>query len=119
MDIGPAWIALIGTIFGGAGLKMAESWLNRKTVSDDVAAKFRGELSGEILALRAAKTELQARLDEVEKELEDAKEKYWDLREKYSQLQAELYMALQGIQKTVTTAQVKVEELKTPPKIER
>lgn len=86
----PAWIALVGTVAGTIGLKVAEHFLGKGRVRIDDAAKIRDELR---LEIAANKTEI--------KELEDAVEKwraeYYDLRDKYIALQTELTLALQKI----------------------
>lgn len=57
------YLALIGTLFGGGGLKVIEYFLGRGKVKIDVAAEIRDELRKDI-------KELQARVDELEAENE-------------------------------------------------
>jgi hypothetical protein len=47
-----AWIALIGTFFGGAGLKIVESFLSKGQGKVDAATAMRDELRKESTALR-------------------------------------------------------------------
>jgi hypothetical protein len=76
MDANPALLAVIGTIFGGAGLKIVESFLNRGKAQSDVAAAIRAELRTDVQGLR----------DEVRKlenELDTWKAKYYDLLDQF------------------------------------
>lgn len=86
----PAWIGVIGTIFGGLGVKSIEYFLSRSRVRIDDATQIREELRIEVTALR----------EEI-KDLEDERDKwraeYYDLRDKYVQMQTELTLALQKI----------------------
>jgi uncharacterized protein (DUF3084 family) len=69
-------IALLGTIFGGAGLEFIKRWLGKAKEKDDTATNLRNELRTELTALKA---EMAA----VEKELDEWKAKYYDVVEKY------------------------------------
>jgi len=75
MHLDPAWIALIGTVCGGMGLKVLESWLGRNKVKIDEATTLRNELRQEIADLRAENREL-------EKEVDRWRMDYYDLRDK-------------------------------------
>lgn len=88
--IDPAWIALIGTLCGGLGLKITEHMLGRTKVKTDDAAKIRDELRIEITAQR---DEIKA----LETEVEKWRGEYYDLRDKYIQLQTEMMIALEKI----------------------
>ncbi len=90
MSIEPAWIALIGTLFGGVGLKVLEHWLGRNAVKIDEATKIRDELRVDILSLRE-------QLREQERLVDEWQEKYYDLRDKYSSLNTEYLIALEKI----------------------
>jgi len=72
----PAFLALVGTIFGGAGLKMVESFLNRSKTQTDVAAQIRSELRTDVQALRDE-------IRKVEQELDMWKSKYYDLLDQF------------------------------------
>ena len=96
MALDPAWIALIGTLCGGIGLKMAEHWLGRNKVKVDDAARLRDELRLEITAQREEIKSLEADVDKWRKE-------YYDLRDKFAALQAELTLALSRIHKPDTS----------------
>lgn len=76
MDINPALLAVIGTIFGGAGLKIVEGLMNRGKAQTDVAAAIRTELRADVQGLR----------DEVRKletELDTWKAKYYELLDQF------------------------------------
>lgn len=88
--IDPAWIALIGTLCGGLGLKVTEHLLGKAKVKVDDATKIRDELRIEITAQR---DEIKA----LESEVEKWRSEYYDLRDKHIQLQTELTLALQRI----------------------
>lgn len=81
MDV--AWIALIGTVFGGAGLKAIESMLSRSSTKIDAAAAMREELRKDAQANR----ELLRQLD---KELDAWKEKYFILMQEYLEMKSDL-----------------------------
>lgn len=66
----PAFLALIGTVFGGAGLKFVEWSMNRSKTEADVAGAIRQELRTDVEALRAA-------VRAEEQEADQWREKYW------------------------------------------
>lgn len=72
----PAFLALIGTIFGGAGLKIVEGMLNKSKTQSDVAAQIRTELRTDVQALRDE-------IRKVETELDMWKAKYYDLLDQF------------------------------------
>lgn len=76
-----AWIALIGTLLGGAGLKIIESILARGSKKADTATAMRDELRKESVSLRE---ELRV----VEKELDAWKEKYFLLLQEYLEIKS-------------------------------
>lgn len=90
MALDPAWIALIGTIFGGAGLKAAESWLGKNRVKVDDATRIRDELRLEITAQREE-------IKQLETDVDKWRDEYYNLRDKYVELQTELTLALEKI----------------------
>lgn len=79
----PTVIALIGTLMGGVGLKLAEHWLGRNKVKIDDATRLRDELRLEITALRAENKELEAEVDKWKKD-------YYDTYAVISQLRTEI-----------------------------
>lgn len=106
-NLDPAWIALIGTLCGGIGLKLMEHWLGKSKVKIDEASKLREELRIEITAQRE---EIRALEVEVNKWRAD----YYDLRDKYSTLNTEYLIALEKIKQEADLAAKKVAE--PPPK---
>lgn len=106
MHVDPAWIALIGTLCGGVGLKVTEHWLGRSKVKIDDASKIRDELRLEIASQR----------DEIKALEEDAakwREEYYDLRDKYVEVQTQLTIALQKIKDAAEEAASNIPP--TPP----
>lgn len=86
----PAWIALIGTVCGGVGLKVAEHWLGRSKIKVDDAARIRDELRLEITAQREE-------IKQLESDVDRWRDEYYNLKEKYMTLQTELMFALRNI----------------------
>jgi Tfp pilus assembly major pilin PilA len=90
-EITTAWIALIGTVLGGVGLKFVEHWLSRSKVRDDTASQLRTELRTEIQGL---KTEL----NNVESDLDKWRGKYYELMDNFIKVKSELEMAMRTLQ---------------------
>lgn len=88
--VDPAWIALIGTLCGGLGLRITEHFLGRSKVKVDDAAKIRDELRIEITSQRDE-------IKSLESEVNKWRAEYYDLRDKYIQMQTELTLALEKI----------------------
>lgn len=86
----PAWIALIGTIFGGIGLKFAEKWLGRSKERFDDALQIRDELRIEINAQREEIKELEA-------DVERWRAEYYNLRDAHIKIQTELTLAMENL----------------------
>lgn len=78
-----AWIALIGTVFGGAGLKLAEGVLAKGASKQDVATSMREEL-------RKDQSTLKDELRTAEKELDNWKMKYYALLEDYLDMKSQV-----------------------------
>lgn len=70
----PAWIALLGAMFGGAGLKVTEAWLGKNKVKVDDARVIRDEL-------RTDMTNLRAEVQELETERDEWREKYYSAQD--------------------------------------
>ena len=90
-EITTAWIALIGTVLGGVGLKFVEHWLSRSKVRDDTASQLRAELRTEIQGL---KTEL----NNVESDLDKWRSKYYELMDNFIKVKSELETAMRRLQ---------------------
>lgn len=75
-EINQAWLALIGALLGGSGLKVIEHWLNRSKSKDSTATDFRNELRTDIKDLRAE-------LSKAEDELDKWRVKYYALMDEF------------------------------------
>jgi predicted phage gp36 major capsid-like protein len=85
-----AWIALIATLFGGAGLKIIESVLARGQKRVDTATQLREELRREGEALKKDAAELREEIRKVEQELDAWKEKYFILLQEFLEIKSQL-----------------------------
>lgn len=81
--IDTAWIALIGTVFGGAGLKIVEGFLSRGQDKVDTATELRDEL-------RKESGDLRKEIKQVEKELDQWKERYFLLLQEFLEIKGHL-----------------------------
>jgi regulator of replication initiation timing len=90
-EISQAWLALIGALLGGSGLKFIEHYLNRPKVKDDAAQAFRNELREEVKNLREE-------LRKTETELDNWRQKYYALLDEFSKAKIDRDNALQKIQ---------------------
>ena len=89
-DYGIPLIALIGTLFGGAGLEFIKRWLAKAKEKDTTATDLRNELRGDL-------TELKKELEAVEKEVTEWKNRYYDVMEKKMMTEHQLFMAQQAL----------------------
>lgn len=78
----PAWIALIGTVCGGVGLKVVEHWLTRNQRTLNTRRDLREEL-----------TELANRIDQLEDEITQWRTRYYQEQEKVAVLRVQLVNA--------------------------
>ena len=74
------YTALIGALFGGAGLKVVEWVLTRADRSFEEATVIRRELRAEVVELRKEVSRLEAELDEW-------KQRYYELLKQYNVLE--------------------------------
>lgn len=86
-SVDPAWIALIGTLCGGIGLKVIEHWLGKSKVKMDEATKLRDEL-------RIQMAEQKEEIKSLEAEVDKWRNEYYNLRDSYSKLTTQ-YMIVQ------------------------
>lgn len=100
-NIDPAWIALIGTLCGGIGLKLLEYWLGKSRVRIDEASKIRDELRIQI-------SQQAERIRELEDEVTKWREAFYDIRDKQYELIATHASAL-------ATLRAELEEAKKAP----
>jgi chromosome segregation ATPase len=89
-NLDPAWIALIGTLCGGLGLKVLEHWLGKSKVKIDEASKLRDELRIQLNEQREEIKDYETRLNALQRE-------YYDLRDKYSELNVKYLSALEKL----------------------
>lgn len=82
-EVNQAWLALIGALLGGSGLKVIEYWLNRTKTKDDTATQFRNELRGEVKNLREEVYRINEAKDKVEAEVDQWRMKYYELMDEY------------------------------------
>lgn len=87
-------IALIGALFGGAGLKiigdLTGKWVNRGREQFDEATAIRKELREELDKVREELSELKAEVDEWKEKYYKLLQEYLDLNTKYKLVEAEL-----------------------------
>lgn len=77
--MGEAWIALAGTLLGGAGFKIVEHILGRTKRKDDTTTSIRSELRAEVTELRAEADRLRDETDALRKEIDVWRKKYYSL----------------------------------------
>ncbi len=90
-EINSAWLALIGALLGGSGLKVVEYWLTRSRAKEDSATAMRNELREEVRGLRE---ELRLAEDELDK----WRGKYYELMEQLMKVKGDLAEALRRVQ---------------------
>lgn len=90
----PGVIALLGTLFGGAGLKFVEHWLNRKERVRDAGMALRDELRMEIDRLKEQMASAAAEEQRLEAEVERWRGMYYDLRDEKQRVVTELDIVL-------------------------
>lgn len=93
-----AWLALIGAILGGSGLKFLEHFLSKPKIREDTAAAFRNELREEMKRLRDEAREAEASADRAQRNEEAWRERYYSLIERATSDRIERDAALQKIQ---------------------
>lgn len=96
-EISQAWLALIGALLGGSGLKFIEHYLSRPKVKEDAASAFRAELREEVKNLREELRKTEADLDEW-------RTKYYALLDEFSKAKIDRDNALQKIQDAADVA---------------
>jgi chromosome segregation ATPase len=102
----PGFIALTGTLFGGAGLKIIESWLGRAKERATEEATMRDELRKEIADLRAQLEKADAEEKRLEGLIEEWRSKYYDLRDEHTKVVTDLTLTaerLRALEKRLDT----------------
>jgi chromosome segregation ATPase len=87
----PGFIALMGTLFGGAGLKIVENWLNKAKNRAAEEAAAREEFKDEIEALKLEIIRINTLLDEW-------KTKYYEVREQKTRVETDLRITLERLE---------------------
>ena len=77
---------LVGTIFGGVGLKFIEAWLNKGKEKIDLASQIRDELREDIERYKNEVSEYKKEVKELTLSLEDWKKKYYDLVDSHGKM---------------------------------
>lgn len=72
-------LALAAAVFGGVGLKVIESVLNRSKAKNDLETQMRSELRGDVIILKEE-------LDKIEAALDVWKKKYYALLMSFNEL---------------------------------
>ena len=96
--VDPAWIAAAAAIFGGAGVKFVEHWINKNRVSVDDASRLRDELRLEI-------SDQRNEIKELEVEVNKWRDEYYDLRDRYIELQTDMRISLQILKREIAQGQ--------------
>lgn len=74
-----AYLALAGTVFGGAGLKLLESILGRSKRREDIATAIRTELRLELSTLRTEMEKFKQECYRLESEIDRWRTRYFAL----------------------------------------
>ena len=82
--IDPAWIALIGTLFGGIGLKVAEKWLNRNSDNRSDRKDYRETVN-----------ELHERIDRMQDDIDELRRNLYASQEEAALLR--VYIIEKGL----------------------
>lgn len=91
------FVALMGTIFGGAGLKIIESWLGRAKVKADQGAAIRDELRRDIEGLRKQLENGEIEQRRLEGLVEEWRAKYYELLGEKQKVVTELTITLERL----------------------
>lgn len=85
-----AFLTLLGTLFGGVGLKVVESWLGKAKEKHDAGAALRSELRLEIEGLRKQLVASATEEQRLEAEIDRWRGLYYDLRDEKQKVVTEL-----------------------------
>jgi cell division protein FtsB len=77
------WTALLGTLFGGVGLRLTERFVDRKKTTLDYEASLRKELREENAELHDENQELKAEAQELRKEVNEWRIKFYTCMDQY------------------------------------
>lgn len=93
------FVALVGTIFGGAGLKVIESWLGKAKERATEAQGIREELRKEIDNLRTQLERADAEEKRLEGLVEEWRAKYYDLRDEKQKVVTDLTIVMERLKR--------------------
>lgn len=113
-NIDGAWLALIGTLFGGAGLKVIEAYLGRTRAKQDQGASIREELRLELTGLRQEIANAKVEEIRLEKEVDTWRNMYYEQFVKSAALATEFKAAQEKVvelQATVAGLNTKITNL--------
>jgi seryl-tRNA synthetase len=96
------FIALAAALFGGVGLKIIESLLNKSNAKNDLQTQMRSELRTDVISLKDE-------LDEIESRLDEWKKKYYRLFFAFNELAVVALAA--GLEEEVARIREDVEDL--------
>lgn len=80
----------MGTIFGGAGLKIIESWLGKAKERATEAQGIREELRKEIDSLRVQLNQADVEEKRLEAQIDEWRNKYYDLRDEKNRMETQV-----------------------------
>lgn len=92
------WIPLFAAVFGGIGVKLAESFFARSGRKIDMEAEIRKEL-------RDVVSDQDDKISTLSQEIDEWKQKYYEVLEKlvgYEQLKIDYHKLKKHIDKTIT-----------------
>lgn len=113
MEMTSAVIALIGTLFGGAGFKVLEHFLTKKQLKDTTALSLRTELRGEIERRDDELKYYREELKKAEEENDQLRDSYYKLREEFFQAKRELQDELDQLKAGAERAKVILDDKPT------
>lgn len=109
MEMTSALIALIGTLFGGAGFKILEHFLTKKQLKDTTASTLRTELRGEIERRDEELKYYREELKKAEDENDQLRDSYYKLREEFFEAKRELQAELDALKSAAERAKQSLE----------
>ena len=114
MNLSDAELALIGTLFGSAGLKVVEWFLGRKDKAIDHGVQMRDELRSELSAMREQLAAAKEESQRLEDEVEEWRSKFYDMRDENIKRQTDLMIAnskIEALVKEIEDCKTRVVEL--------
>lgn len=104
MEMSAAVIALVGTLFGGAGFKILEHFLTKKQLKDTTASTLRTELRGEIERRDEELRYYREELRKAEDENDQLRDAYYKLREEFFEAKRQLQIELDALRNAAERA---------------